>query len=85
MITDVTTTKAAVHDSKALPGILANLEHRDLLSKEHFVDGGYLSVALKPGAQQSAHQPPSTAPALLGRDGVQPLADVGRLRERALR
>ncbi|GAA1516270.1 hypothetical protein [Streptomyces synnematoformans] len=40
VITDVTTTKA-------LPGILANLDHRNLLSKEHFVDGGYLSVALK--------------------------------------
>ncbi|WP_329327006.1 transposase [Streptomyces mirabilis] len=47
MITDVTTTRAAVHDTKALPGILANLDHRNLLSKEHFVDGGYLSVALK--------------------------------------
>ncbi|MEU5548046.1 transposase [Streptomyces sioyaensis] len=47
VITDVTTTKAAVHDTKALPGILANLHQRDLLSKEHFVDGGYLSVALK--------------------------------------
>ncbi|MFI9588618.1 IS1182 family transposase [Streptomyces sp. NPDC052236] len=47
VITDVTTTKAPVHDTKALPGILANLEDRNLLSKEHFVDGGYLSVALK--------------------------------------
>ncbi|MGW6793653.1 IS1182 family transposase [Streptomyces chartreusis] len=47
VITDVTTTRAAVHDTKALPGILANLEDRNLLSKEHFVDGGYLSVALK--------------------------------------
>ncbi|MDQ1034802.1 hypothetical protein QFZ75_001218 [Streptomyces sp. V3I8] len=47
MITDVTTTKAPVHDTKALPGILANLEDRNLLSKEHFVDGSYLSVALK--------------------------------------
>ncbi|MFD3505749.1 hypothetical protein [Streptomyces sp. NPDC058678] len=26
MITDVTTPKAAVHDTKALPGILANLD-----------------------------------------------------------
>ncbi|MEU9983600.1 IS1182 family transposase [Streptomyces sp. NPDC050856] len=47
VITDVTTTKAPVHDTKALPGILANLDARNLLSKEHFVDGGYLSVALK--------------------------------------
>ncbi|WP_327286786.1 transposase [Streptomyces sp. NBC_01198] len=47
MITDVTTTRAPVHDTKALPGILANLDDRSLLSKEHFVDGGYLSVALK--------------------------------------
>ncbi|MEU1806761.1 hypothetical protein [Streptomyces sp. NPDC019937] len=47
VITDVTTTKAAVHDPKALPGILANLDHRNLLSKEYFVDGRYLSVALK--------------------------------------
>lgn len=53
VITDVTTTKAAVHDTKALPGIMANLNHRNLLSKEHFVDGGYLSVALK---QQVAHE-----------------------------
>ncbi|MFF5547809.1 IS1182 family transposase [Streptomyces olivaceoviridis] len=47
VITDVTTTKAPVHDTKALPGILTNLHDRNLLSKEHFVDGGYLSVALK--------------------------------------
>ncbi|MFE7467272.1 IS1182 family transposase [Streptomyces sp. NPDC057499] len=47
VITDVTTTKAPVHDTKALPSILANLGDRNLLSKEHFVDGGYLSVALK--------------------------------------
>ncbi|MFE4612682.1 IS1182 family transposase [Streptomyces niveus] len=47
VITDVTTTKAPVHDTKALPGILANLDDRNLLSKEHFVDGGYLSVTLK--------------------------------------
>ncbi|GAA1708344.1 IS1182 family transposase [Streptomyces yatensis] len=47
VITDVTTTKAAVHDTKALPGIMASLDQRNLLSKEHFVDGGYLSVALK--------------------------------------
>ncbi|WP_245771073.1 transposase [Actinacidiphila guanduensis] len=47
VITDVTTTKAPVHDTNALPGILTNLEDRNLLSKEHFVDGGYLSVALK--------------------------------------
>ncbi|MFD5505906.1 transposase [Streptomyces sp. NPDC127061] len=47
VITDVTTTKAPVHDTKALPGILANLDDRNLLSKKHFVDGGYLSVALK--------------------------------------
>jgi hypothetical protein len=26
---------------------VSNLHHRDLLAKEHFVDGGYLSVALK--------------------------------------
>ncbi|MYS19958.1 Transposase DDE domain-containing protein [Streptomyces sp. DvalAA-14] len=47
VITDVTTTKAPVHDTKALPGILTSLEDRNLLSKEHFVDGGYLSAALK--------------------------------------
>ncbi|MCX5096873.1 hypothetical protein ACFV8Z_48740 [Streptomyces sp. NPDC059837] len=47
VITDVTTTKAPVHDTKALPGIVANLDDRNPLSKEHFVDGGYLSVALK--------------------------------------
>jgi len=47
VITDVTTTKAAVHDTKALPDIMASLDQRNLLSKEHFVDGGYLSVALK--------------------------------------
>ncbi|WP_326812936.1 transposase [Streptomyces scopuliridis] len=46
VITDVT-TKAAVHDTKAFPGILANRNHKDLLSREHFVDDGYLSVALK--------------------------------------
>jgi hypothetical protein len=45
--TDVTTTRAPVHDTKALPGIPTDLEGRKLLSKEHFVDGGYLSVALK--------------------------------------
>ncbi len=47
VITDVTTTKESVHDTKALPGILTNLHDRNLLSKEYFVDGGYLSVALK--------------------------------------
>ncbi|MFE5122956.1 transposase [Streptomyces sp. NPDC056669] len=53
VVTYVTTTKAPVHDTKALPGILANLDDRNLLSKEHFVDGGYLSVVLK---QQVAHE-----------------------------
>ncbi|MFE2729445.1 IS1182 family transposase [Kitasatospora sp. NPDC059327] len=47
VITDVTTTKAAVHDSKALPTVLARLDQRELLPAEHFVDQGYTSVALK--------------------------------------
>lgn len=34
LITDVTATKAAVHDTKTLPGVLAHLEHRGLLLAE---------------------------------------------------
>jgi hypothetical protein len=29
---------------RALPGILADLDDRNLLPKEHFVDGGHLSA-----------------------------------------
>lgn len=47
VITHVTTTKAAVHDSRSLPVILAQLDQRELLPAEHFVDQGYTSVALK--------------------------------------
>ncbi|MCX5410147.1 IS1182 family transposase (plasmid) [Streptomyces sp. NBC_00335] len=47
VITDVTTTKAAVQDSRSLPVILAQLDRRELLPAEHFVDQGYTSVTLK--------------------------------------
>lgn len=47
IITDVTTTAATVHDTRALPTILAKLDARSLLPDEHFVDQGYTSVELR--------------------------------------
>ncbi|MBB6172532.1 transposase [Nocardiopsis mwathae] len=44
VITDVATTAATAHDTRALPGIHTRLHRRGLLPAEHLVDSGYTSL-----------------------------------------
>lgn len=44
LITDIYTTPADVHDSKATEVIQTNLYYKDLLPSEHIVDTGYMSI-----------------------------------------
>jgi hypothetical protein len=55
IITDVATSGATTHDSKALPAIHQRLAQRELLPAEHLVDGGYTSVQLRAAAARE-HQ-----------------------------
>ncbi|GAA2627797.1 hypothetical protein GCM10010411_76260 [Actinomadura fulvescens] len=55
IITDVTTTRATVNDSRSLPEIHTRLKQRGLLPSEHLVDGGYTSVELRDRAARD-HQ-----------------------------
>lgn len=44
VITDVATTEATAHDSRALPGIHRRLARRRLLPAEHLIDSGYTTL-----------------------------------------
>jgi IS5 family transposase len=50
LITNVATTDATVPDVKALEGIHAQLQRRELLPGEHYVDSGYASAELIVGS-----------------------------------